>query len=65
MNAAPTFWRAISSKFSSLPRSSTTCRLLKQLPSLSSIKPKFFMSRIVRAQPQTVMVWPPKVSGDA
>ena len=27
---------------------------LKQLPSLSSMKPKFFMSRMVLAQPQTV-----------
>ena len=32
----------------------TTCKLRKQEPSLSSMKPKVFISRMVRAQPHTV-----------
>ena len=43
----------------------TICRLLTVLPSLSSMKPKFFMSRVVRAQPQTVMSLPSKACGSA
>ena len=40
----------------------TTCRFLKQEPSFSSMKPKVFMSRMVRAQPQTVTSLPPRDS---
>ena len=40
----------------------TTCRFLKQEPSLSSMKPKVFMSRMVRAQPPTVTVCPASAS---
>ena len=40
----------------------TICRFLKQEPSLSSMKPKVFISRMVRAQPQTVTVCPPRAS---
>jgi hypothetical protein len=35
---------------------------LKQLPSLSMTKPKFFMSRMERTQPATVTWVPPKGS---
>ena len=43
----------------------TTCKFLKQEPSLSSMKPKVFMSRMVRAQPLTVTSRPPKRSWSA
>ena len=48
-----------------VPRSKTTCSDLKQLPSLSSIKPKFFISRTVLTQPQTLMLLPPNEAGSA
>ena len=51
--ALPTFSFAISSKLVILPCSKTTCTLLKQLPSLSSIKPKTLLSLIVLIQPAT------------
>ena len=40
----------------------TTWRFFRQEPSFSSMKPKFFMSRMVRAQPPTVTVWPDRES---
>ena len=40
----------------------TTWRFLKQDPSFSSMKPKVFMSRMVRTQPPTVTVWPESAS---
>ncbi len=56
--AAPTFWEAISLKFSIFPSSNTTCTPLKEVPSFRSIKPRALESRIDRAQPQTVTVFP-------
>ena len=43
----------------------TIWRFLKQEPSLSSMKPKVFISRMVRAQPMTVTVWPSSLSASA
>ena len=56
--AAPTFWEAISLKLSIFPSSNTIWTPLKDVPSLRSIKPNVLESRIDRAQPQTVTVFP-------
>ena len=49
---------AISLKLSIFPSSNTIWTPLKDVPSLRSIKPNVLESRIDRAQPQTVTVFP-------
>ena len=54
----PTFCEAICLKLSIFPSSNTIWTPLKDVPSLRSIKPNVLESRIDRAQPQTVTVFP-------
>ena len=45
-----------------LSLSNTTCMVLKQLPSYKSIKPNALLSRMLLAQPPTVISFPPNAS---